>query len=91
MKFERFILAIATVAFAPLWIPALAKRWTHYAEWMKLSVAETYGKLTQQRMEELGAQNLRETLDQYGVEALDEVEAAIQRREEKRRAEAEGE
>jgi hypothetical protein len=90
MKFERLFLAGALAALSPLWIPVAAKLWTHNAEWARLAVAETYGKLVQKRMEEMGAQDLRNTLDQYGVEALDELEAAIRRREESRRAEAEG-
>lgn len=74
--------AVAGVLAAPMVIAITAFFWTTAAEWTKLGIAELYGAAAQQKMEAAGREQLRDTLDEIGQEALDEVEAAIERRDE---------
>lgn len=74
--------AIAVVIAVPMVLAVAAFFWTTSAEWTKLGVAELYGTAAQARMEEVGKQELRESLDVIGQEAFDELERAIARREE---------
>lgn len=81
--------AAALFIAAPSLIALAAFNWTLSAEWTRLGAAEDYGTAAQRTMEAANQQSLRETLDPIGQEALDELEAALARREEDRKGEAE--
>lgn len=74
--------AAAVVIAAPMVLAVAAFFWVTSAEWTKLGVAELYGTAAQEKMEAAGRQHLRDTLDPIGQEALDEVERAVERRDE---------
>lgn len=77
------LVAIGLVLVPPA-VCLTAYYWAHTVEWTRLSIAEEYGAAAQKRLEEAARNDLRRTLDPIGVEALEEVERAIQRREEDR-------
>ena len=76
------IIGFALVTASPMAISFAAYFWARSAEWARLSVAEEYGQAAQKHMEDANIKSLRETLDEIGQEALDEVERAIERRDE---------
>lgn len=79
------ILAPVFVAVFPAAVGVASYFWTVCAEWTKLAVAEKYSEAAYRHMQAAQEDDLRSSLDSIGVEALDELNAAIQRREEDRR------
>jgi hypothetical protein len=73
------------LAFAiPLAIRQVAYIWANEVEWVKLGVTEDYATAAQKKMAKQFQFELRESLDTIGQEAYDEVQAAIERREQDR-------
>jgi hypothetical protein len=79
-------IAPALLLFILIFTPMIAGVVAYFAarsyEWTKLGIGEDYGKAAFERQQQMERKELRETLDTIGQEALDEVEAAIARREE---------
>lgn len=75
-------LLVFILVCAPLIIGLLSYFAARSYEWTKLGATEDYGKAAFEFQRRQEHQELRETLDVIGKEALDEVEAAIARRDE---------
>lgn len=80
--FAVAFLAVTAALAVPSIVSTIAYFWTRSAEWVKLGITEDYGQAALKKMEAASRKSLRETLDSIGAEALDEVERAIERREE---------
>lgn len=75
-------LLIFVVIFAPMIAGLLGYFFARSYEWTKLGTTEDYGKAAFEFQRQEEHRELRDTLDPIGVEALEEVERAIARRDE---------
>jgi coenzyme F420-reducing hydrogenase beta subunit len=79
-------IAPALLLFILILTPMIAGLLAYFAArtyvWAALGVNEEYAKSAYERQQQMERKELRETLDTIGREALDEVEAAIERRDE---------
>jgi hypothetical protein len=75
------VLTAIAMILVPVAVTLCAYFWAHSSEWTRLAIAEEYGQIAQRLMDEAARRDLRATLDPLGVEALEEVERAIERRE----------
>lgn len=75
-------LLLFILIFAPMIAGLLGYFVARSYEWTKLGATEDYGKAAFEFQRQVEHQELRETLDVVGKEALAEVEAAIARRDE---------
>jgi hypothetical protein len=82
------VYVLAALVASPATIGIVAYFWTITAEWAKLAVGEKYSAEAYRYTQKLQQEELRATLDSIGVEALDELNAAIQRRDEGREEQA---
>lgn len=78
------VLLIFIIAFGPLVISTAAYFVARTYEWSKLGVTEDYGQAAYKKMQAQMQADLHESLDDIGKEALEEVNRAIERREEGR-------
>jgi hypothetical protein len=75
---------LCALVASPAVIGVAAYFWTTAAEWTKLAVAEKYSQAAYEQMQQAQQADLRASLDMMGQEALDELNAAIERRDQSR-------